>query len=258
MTKSLGQFRQSDVTRWGIIALATCALAVVASNVSTLLPPALLAGLHKTRLGGASIEQLRGQVAELHAQTQQLQRDNATLAARLALGEKQSGDTAQRVGALEVSLPNFMETYPGQVGVDFAARTAAVGDGGSQTVTAEGGTMTIRRTQLPGIGRPEQAAVTEQPIPMPLEQPMGEFGIAIGPALADGEALALWNDLSAKLGPLLLGLAPLVAGDGSEGNQRLVVGPLAQLADATALCGRLAPVSIACQPTRFSGIALKH
>lgn len=258
MAKSSGQFRQSDVTRWGTIALATCALAVVASNVSTLLPPALLAGLHKTRLGGASIEQLRGQVAELHAQTLQLQRDNATLAARLALGEKQGGDTAQRVGALEVSLPNFLETYPGQAGVDFAARTAAIGEEGTQSVTADGGTLTVRRAPLPGTGTQDQAALTGQPIPTPLDQPSGEFGVAIGPALAEGEVMATWNDLSAKLGPLLLGMVPLINQDADSDKQRLVVGPLAQMADATALCARLERVSIACTPMSFSGITLKH
>jgi hypothetical protein len=258
LAKSSGQFRQSDVARWGIIALATCALAVVASNVSSLLPPAMLAGLHKTRLGGASVEQLRGQVAELRAQTQQLQRDNATLITRLALGEKQSGDTAQRVGALEVSLPNFLESYPGQAGVDYAARTAAIGDGGTQSFAADGGTIKIRRAPLRGTGTQEQAALAAQPIPTPLDPPGGEFGIAIGPALAEGEAVTMWNDLSAKLGPLLLGMAPLLHQDAGSDKQRLVVGPLAQMADATALCGRLERVSIACTPMSFSGIALKH
>ena len=63
--------------------------------------------------------------------------------------------------------------------------------------------------------------------------------------------------LGAACGPLLFGLTPHVVADGDTGNQRIMVGPLSQLAEATALCERLERVSIACMPGPFGGTPLQ-
>ena len=57
MAKASEQFRQSDVTTWGIVALVLSGIAVMGANVSALMPRDVLAGLHKTRLEGASVDQ---------------------------------------------------------------------------------------------------------------------------------------------------------------------------------------------------------
>ncbi|MDN5850681.1 MAG: hypothetical protein L0H63_13765, partial [Nitrococcus sp.] len=62
MANASEQFRQSDVTRWAIVALVCAGLAVLAANVSALLPRSVLDGLHLTRLEGASVENLRSLV----------------------------------------------------------------------------------------------------------------------------------------------------------------------------------------------------
>jgi hypothetical protein len=90
----------------------------LAANVSALLPASVLNNLHKSRLGGASLEQLREDVARLNAETIGLRRDNGTLLNRFALQEQAGRQTVQRVGALEVSVPNLLEALPAGAVVD--------------------------------------------------------------------------------------------------------------------------------------------
>jgi len=88
LAKASEQFRQSDVTTWGIVALVFGAIAVLGANVSAVIPSSILGGLHKTRIEGASIDQLRLQVADLREASLQLKRDNTVLANRFALEEQ--------------------------------------------------------------------------------------------------------------------------------------------------------------------------
>jgi hypothetical protein len=67
------------------------------------------------------------------------------------------------------------------------------------------------------------------------------------------DAPAVWDDLSIKLGPLLVGLEPLLADEPETVEKRIVVGPLAERSEATALCQRLERVSISCLPVPFDG-----
>jgi hypothetical protein len=60
-----------------------------------------------------------------------------------------------------------------------------------------------------------------------------------------------------KLGPLLFGLSPRLADEADSANKRIIVGPLNQLSEATALCGRLERVSISCMPMPFTGTPLE-
>lgn len=260
MAKASEQFRQSDVTTWGIVALVLGAVAVMGANVSALMPQTLLAGLHKTRIEGASVDQLRSQVAQLRTEMQSLQRDNDVLTARFNLGEQQSSAVVRRVGALEVTLPNLLELSPGGIGIDRANLTSAIGGEPGTAFEADGGSVVVRQQPMAGL----QPLMASQPLPAPVQQTATAspsattYGIALGPAIAEAQAPEAWRDLDMKLGPLLFGLAPVLADESNGSNKRIVVGPISQLAEATALCGRLERISVACAPVPFTGTPLNY
>ena len=259
MARASEQFRQSDVTTWGIVALVLGGIAVMAANISAVLPQNLMAGLHKTRIEGASVEQLRAQVSALRDATQTLKRDNEVLTARFNLGEQQSGEVVRRVGALEVSLPNLLEGYSGMP-VDRSSVTAAIGnDDPGLAYETDGGSVTVRHQPMADV----QSTPSTQPLPEPIEQVATAvapstmtYGIALGPAVGADQAGEAWRDLNMKLGALLFGFAPMLADQSDSSDKRIVVGPISQLAEATALCGRLERVSVACLPVPYTGTPL--
>lgn len=256
LAKASEQFRQSDVTTWGIVALVLAGIAVMGANVSALLPRAVLEGLHKTRIEGASLDQLRQQVAELREEQIRLKRENSVLAARFALEEQQGNDITRRVGALEVSLPRLLESLPDGGNIDRSNVTAAIGTDPALVYEADGGSVVVRQRPMNGV---QPAPAGEQPLPEPIEQAAiaapnpAAFGVALGPAVPAEQAADAWRDLTMKLGPLLFGLSPLLAEEVNSGNQRIVVGPITQLSEATALCGRLERISVSCLPMPFTG-----
>ena len=259
LAKASEQFRQSDIATWGIVALVFGGIAVMGANVSALIPQGVLAGLHKTRLEGASLDQLRQQVADLRNQSIELQRENDLLETRFSLGEQQGNATVQRVGALEVSIPRLLEALPESAEIDRTALTASIKEGAALVYDTDGGSVEIRQRPMAAA---QPAAPVEQPLPDPIPSvgiapPAGAaFGIAVGPGVTPEQAPAAWRDLSMKLGPLLFGLGPLLAEQSGSADQRIVVGPITQLSEATALCARLERVSISCLPMPFSGTPL--
>ncbi|KQX42852.1 hypothetical protein ASD04_02520 [Devosia sp. Root436] len=262
MAKASEQFRQSDVTTWGIVALVLSAIAVMGANVSALMPRDLLAGLHKTRLEGASLDQLRLQVADLREEQLRLKRETGILTARFSLGEQQGNDITRRVGALEVSLPRLLETLPDGGNIDRNSLTAAIGQDPALVYQAEGGSVVVRHQPM---AEAKPAVAGEQPLPAPVQQmaaiPMPneqQFGIALGPSIPFEAAPEAWRDLSMKLGPLLFGLAPLLVEEANGDDQRIVVGPITQLSEATALCARLERMSVSCLPMPFTGTPLAY
>ena len=84
----------------------------------------------------------------------------------------------------------------------------------------------------------------------------GRFGMAVGPSLTPGQAPAAWDDLSRTLGPTILGFTPLLANEAGGASQRIVLGPAASLAEATAVCGRLERASVPCEPMPYVGAPL--
>jgi len=259
VAKASEQFRQSDVTSWGIVALVFCAIAVVGSNISAVIPSSVLGELHKTRIEGASVDQLRLQVADLREQTMQLKRDNTVLTTRFALEEQQGNDIQKRVGALEVSLPRLMETVSDSAPVDRGALTASIGE--ALIYDADGGSVMVRRQPM---AEAAPAAGPPQPLPAPVKTASVAvpnevaFGVALGSSVPFDEAAQVWNDWSMKLGPLLFGLSPLLADEANSEDKRIVVGPIAELSEATALCTRLERVSIPCLPMPFTGTPLAY
>jgi hypothetical protein len=257
LAKASEQFRQSDVTTWGIVALVMGGLAVFGANVSAVIPQGILSGLHKTRIEGASLDQLRLQVADLRDQMILLKRENSVLAARFALEEQDGNDVQRRVGALEVSIPRLLEALPANAEIDRTNLTASIGDGQTLSYEAEGGTVAIQqRPMLEALPEVPGAAIDEVQtgsIALPDES---VFGIAIGPPTSFEQAPGVWRDLSMKLGPLLFGLSPLLVDEANSDNKRILVGPITLLGEATALCQRLERVSVPCLPMPFTGTPL--
>ena len=262
MAKASEQFRQSDVTTWGIVALVLAGIAVMGANVSALLPRDILQGLHKTRLDGASVDQLRMQVAELRDEQMRLKRETGVLTARFALEEQAGNDITRRVGALEVSLPRLLENQPDGGNIDRSNITASIGQDPALVYETEGGSVVVRQQPM-AEARP--APADEQPLPAPVDEAAAipvpnerQFGIALGPSIPFEQAPAAWRDLSMKLGPLLFGLAPLLVDEANSDDQRIVVGPITQLSEATALCARLERLDVSCLPMPFTGTPLAY
>ncbi|WP_108398938.1 SPOR domain-containing protein [Devosia submarina] len=254
MARASEQFRQSDAALWGVVALVSCAIAVMGANVSALIPSSVLGGLHRTRIEGASLEQLRLQVADLRQQSVELKRENAQLLTRFALEEQQNNEVVQRVGALEVSLPRIMEAMPEGGGIDRSTITSSIGEEPPLVFDADGGSVAIRQRPM----QEAQPGPAEQPLPDQIAAlpSTNDFAVALGAPVAPEQAEAAWRDLSMKLGPLLFGLSPHVVDDGA-GRQQIVLGPLPQRAEAAALCMQVERVSISCMPTQLVGTPLQ-
>ena len=262
MAKASEQFRQSDVTVWGIVALVCVALAVFGSNIALLVPQSFIGGLHQPRVAGASIETLRREVSNLQDETIRLKRENELLVTRFSMQERSGNDITRRVGALETTVPRILESLPTGAAVDRSNLTASIGANQTLTYEAEGGSVAVKQSAMP------QATATEAidqplPAPVPSQDTMAmalpnenAYGIAVGAAVPFEDTPALWSDLTLKLGPLLFGLSPLVADEANGDDKRIVVGPIAELAEARALCQRFERVSIACIPMPYSGTPL--
>lgn len=260
LAKASEQFRQSDVVVWGIVALVCASLAVFGSNVSLLVPQSVIGGLHQPRVAGASIETLRQQVSELREETTRLKRENEVLVSRFAMQERSGNEIVRRVGALEVTVPQMLETLPLGTLVDRSSLTASIGANETLTFNAEGGSVAVRQSALPQASAPAQPTQTLPAIIQPqvaTAVPNEEaYGIAVGAAVPFEQTPALWNELTLKLGPLLFGLSPLVIDEANGPDKRIIVGPIEALSEARALCERFERVSISCIPMPYSGTPL--
>ncbi|KFC72278.1 hypothetical protein FF80_00032 [Devosia sp. LC5] len=259
MANASEQFRQSDVTTWGLVAVMIGGVAVFSANVSAIIPPSLLAGLHKTRIEGASVEQLRSDVAQLRSETLRLKTENATLLTRFSLQEQSGGEVTRRVGALEVSIPRLLEAVPDSANIDRSTLTSSIGDGQAILLPAEGGSIKVSQQPMPQALPPVVQALPDPVKTASIDSSaIVAFGIAVGPGIAAGDANLAWTDISTKVGPLLLGLGPRLADQLDSDEKRLVVGPIADISAARALCTRLETVSISCTPMPFTGSPLPN
>jgi len=225
------------------------------------MPQGVMAGLHKTRLEGASLEQLRVQVVDMREEQLRLKREQSVLTARFALDEQNGNDITRRVGALEVSLPRLLETLPNGGNVDLSNVTASIGRDPALVYQAEGGSVVVR--QQPMAEAMPAPAAGAQPLPAPVQQlasiPLpneAAFGVALGPSIPFEQAPEAWRDLTMKLGPLLFGMAPLLVEEANSDDQRIIVGPITELSEATTLCDRLERLSVSCLPMPFTGTPL--
>lgn len=248
MARQTDQFRASDVTLWGIVALCCWGGAVMLANVSAVLPTSLLSGLHASRLEGSTISQLRTQVAALAEETRRMRSENNLLVARFDRAEQTNKETARRIGAIEVSLPAALEAKANQEnpGIDTMP-TASIGGGKPVTFDAEGGSVSV--VQKPLFPARSVTSVTSETA---LADPSA-FGLALGFAVPADEAEARWQEYAAKVGTLLIGLVPLLQPAEGEDGVRIIAGPIADQAQAAQLCSRMDQVGIPCEPTSFTG-----
>lgn len=257
MTQGSEEFRQLDVTLWGAAALVCVSFAVLAANVSGLVPASALTALHVPQNDGVSFAQMRQQVAELQRETADLRRQNEMLATRFSLQEGTGNEIIRRVGALEVAMPSQHDMQPMASAIDRSVTTASIGKIAEQHIAADGGSVIIRRSPLP---QGQVGAATDQPLPAAIEtaSPSGAvtgYGAVLGPSFTADESRTHWHDLQVRLGSSLADMKPLLV-DAANGQQRLVVGPLPQMADARDLCQRLEQADIACAPGAYSGTPL--
>lgn len=250
MAKASEHFRASDVTLWGIVALSCWGAAVLLANVSAIVPTSVFAGLHASRLEGGTVGQIRTQLVALAEETKRMRSENNLLLQRFDRAEAATREATQRIGALEVSLPATLETRTGgtSVGIDRMP-TASIGDENAVSFDADGGSVSVVQkplvtdNALDNLTTPEAAPVANA----------DAFGLALGFPVREEDAEAQWQSLSAKVGTLLLGLAPLLQDIDGEDGKRIVAGPVTDRAQAEQLCIRMDRVGIPCEPQPFSG-----
>jgi len=229
---------------------------VLSANVSGLLPASVLGALHASRLEGGTINQLRSQVAEIEMESQRMRRENNLLLQRFSLAEEANGEVTRRVGALEISVPQLHDRQIAGPQID-RAMTGSIGDGEVLSFEAEGGTVSVQQRPLvpARASEPEALGVAGGATADPLSDP-DAFGLALGFPVAAAEAEVQWQGLTAKVGTLLLGLAPLLAAVEGSQAQQIVAGPLVSRTEAEELCNRMDRVGIPCSPVPFAGASL--
>jgi len=255
LAKASDQFQAKDVTFWGVFAVVVWGIATVSGTVSALIPAGILGGLHASRLDGANLNQLRGQVASLVAQATELKQENTVLAQRFNINEQAAGEVTRRVGSLELTLPRILESLNTAQPVDSGTVTGSTGTGVT-TFDTDGGSVSYTTTPLTG-GQTPADVQKQQAMPQALTTEVtpdaGSFGIALGPPIDANEADGAWQSMNTKVGALLMGLAPILGHVEGGSGRRLVAGPIASEADARELCGRMAKVGIACASVPFIG-----
>ena len=78
-----------------------------------------------------------------------------------------------------------------------------------------------------------------------------QFGIAVGAGVAQADADAQWQDISNKIGTLLIGLEPAISDPLQNGSYRIVLGPITNYSEAEMLCTRITQVGIECLPIQY-------
>lgn len=253
MAKASEQFRASDVTFWGIVALCCWAAAVLLANISAIVPGSVFAGLHASRMEGGTVSQLRTQVVAMAEENRRMRSENNLLLQRFDRAEEANRETTRRIGALEVSVPAALETRTGSAGVGIDRMpTASIGDDNAVSFDAEGGSVSVVQKPLVADKALDSAATTAV---APTADP-DAFGLALGFPIREQDAEAQWQSLAAKVGTLLLGLAPLLQDVEGEDTKRIVAGPVTDRAQAEQLCVRMDRVGIPCEPRPFSGAPL--
>lgn len=259
MAKAAEQFRASDVATWGMIALGTWAAALLAANVSALVPPPVYAALHATQLTGSTMAQLRVQVGALEAEAVRLRADANRLALRFGMTESSTMELTGRIAAVEASLPRIMEAQTALAegrGIDQTT-TGAIADPGGEHVTleADGGTVSVQR--VPMVLAPKAPLVEPLPLsgftPKVITADGSSQGVALGVSAATASMADEWRGYQTKVGTLLVGLSPVLGVGSTDEERQLIAGPMLDMSSAMELCGRLEPVGIPCTPVPFAG-----
>ncbi len=158
-----------------------------------------------------------------------------------------------------MTVPRLVETIPPAPPVDPGTLTAAIENTPTVRMEVEGGSVEVSQQPLAAAQSPELS----QPLPeLPGEEvtavneppaQQDQFAIALGEAVSRDQARQQWDQIAARVGPLLLGLDPLLAQAPEGEGQQLVAGPFETIAAATESCTRFAQIGISCLPAPFEG-----
>ena len=224
---------------------------MLGANLSGLVPASAFAALHASRLDGGTVNQVRSQMAALEAEAERMRRENNLLLQRFDLAEQARSEVTQRVGALEVSMPQIIERLPRVVPIDDSV-TASIIDGKSLTYDADGGSVTVEQKPLVSI----EAGDAFRPAMAAAQDPVADgraFGVALGFPVAAEDAEGQWQGILARVGTLLIGLWPVLAEAEAGDGKQMVAGPVETQSQAAELCERVGKVGIPCKPVAFAG-----
>lgn len=254
LVKAADLFRSSDVTKWGITALAIWGVAVLSANLTGLVPPAILASLHASRVEGATLNQLRNQVAALQDESARTKLANNELLARFNMNEDTTTSITKRVGALEVSIPKLVEQQLASVQQPVDPTSTGSIDK-PITFEVDGGTVEVRQQPL-FPGSPEvtfKAAPFAAAMPDEIAPSGTSMGIGLGFPVTPDEAEPAWQEMLADAGTMLMGLRPVLATAEGTTNKLIIAGPITDKASALDLCKRLDRQGIPCQALPYAG-----
>lgn len=268
MVKLAEKLRQSDVNFWGALALGAAALAVVGGNIGALLPDSALTALHSSRLEGGNLNSLRTKVAELENETARVRRENARLMSMYTIADQGRGEISRRLGALEASLPVWMENQQISGSNIDQTVTASVSGGVTQSREVSGGSVSISRTPLANDDARLTAGTQDLLPELPetdtrvamaeldmLDQVSTEsFGVALGQKVSLQDSYIAWTELRDKVGALLLGFEPVLSRNADGFN--IVAGPIETVAQAEQLCQHITRVGLQCLPAPYSGLKM--
>ncbi|MCB9993466.1 MAG: hypothetical protein H6873_07395 [Hyphomicrobiaceae bacterium] len=281
MAKADEPLTQRDIGRWAFLAMFAGGLAVISGVLALVLPPNLTAVLHAERGGSVNNAQLLAQLEQMRSDQDRIIRENEQLRTRVAELEKQRGQVAERVGALETAIPMLLEAVPPDAQIDRSLVTSAIGvDDSSQKYDAEGGSVSIVRRPLfaidPNANQDMPSSLSDIAMPQELEPvpvttlpqiavavPQAnivtatDFGIALGDSLgpidsvAELDAEIAWQTVLNKAGLLMIGLEPALSDPDGTGRARIVAGPITDYASAEDICARVNILGIPCAPVRY-------
>lgn len=275
MSKPVERYRQSDVTFWGIAAIAACGIAVSAGALPAILPNQVFTALHASALSSADVNNLKSEVSTLADEASALKVDNAQLVTRLRLAEQDRIAILKRVGALENTLPLLVEQIPPGLGIDASILTSSI-DKTATNAAIPGGSVAYSQAPLYPEDDPETEDESGMPPPAATDTPVEpapavdsgadaakaglvaiqteDYGLAMGGLVTLKDAYVAWLDLRNKIGALLIGLDPILSGH--DGSYHIVAGPIDRIARAEELCGYVQKAGLQCLPVPYTGYKL--
>ena len=178
MARTRDQFRQSDVTTWGVVALVCGGIALLTANVSAVIPDSVFAALHATRLGGATVNEMHSELTNVEDAQARFRATASELVSRLDTSERDSTIVRQRIAALEVSVPQLTEALNTRrpAGIDPSLVTGSI-DAPAQSFGKPGTpAATVPAARSTASGNASAPAVSSAPVqsmPAPLPAPSG-------------------------------------------------------------------------------------
>ncbi|MEP7240995.1 MAG: hypothetical protein ABI697_08935 [Devosia sp.] len=254
MAKTTKFVRATDVGFWGIVTIAIWGFALVSGVIQPLIPGNLLAGLHASRMDAGNLNRLRADFADLQSTAAELKTDNSQLRQRVALSEDTAAGMTKRVVALELSMPRVIEAVnaASQRPVDTTSVTASTGKTGSLNGPIKVTTIPYHAATFPIDASGQPMPATLEATASPQSNP-GAYGIALGPPILESDGAGAWQEMTSRVGTLLVGLGPILADVEGAPGKRLLAGPLPSEAAARELCGSMAKMGIACATLPFVG-----